>query len=753
MERKSGTGRRCVCDWNQTLKKMMFKLKYLLWGIILFNAMGVFSQSDYYIDSLIVASAKYPDDTNKLNILNTIAENAGDDIWPMYNNELGKLAAKLQHSPVKAIRLCAKKHLAASLNNKGFYFAERGIAYKAVLYFNKSLAIQREISDKEGEAFSLSNLGTIYDSKGDIYKALEFYFASLKIREKLGNKFSLAQSYNNIAVLYNHQNDLENCIKYHFESLKIRQEINDPKGIALAYNNIGSTYTHLIETTLKGKANIPDSLFKKSLDYFLKGRDYYQQAEDEHGVALALFNIGDYYTLEADCFFQNNKPKYDSVLTISENYFNQAYDIFNHLGEKEWIANARNGLAHIFWRRSDLTKAIKNGEEAMAIARELGYPATIQNAADILRKAYHDKKDFERALEMSDLFYAMRDSVINDNNKKESLSKYFLYQNEKQQLVIKSNHEKIEMEFRAKTKQQRLVIYFVIVALLICAIFGILMYNRFKITKKQNGIIHHQKQIVEHQKLLVEESKKEILDSINYAKRIQYALLAHDSVLKENLNGYFVLFKPKDIVSGDFYWATTHSHYFYLAVCDSTGHGVPGAFMSLLNIGFMSEAIKEKNIIHPHEVLNYVRKRLIESISKEEQKDGMDGTLLCIDKLNGHVSYASAHNAPLFISNNESHVLLCDKMPVGKGERTDKFSLYTLQPKPGDQLYLFTDGYGDQFGGEKGKKYKNKLLKEKLFEVSKLPIHQQASVLNKEFEMWRGNLEQVDDVLVVGIRF
>lgn len=742
-----------MCVLLELSYKMKFKLKYIFCVIVLLHTISLYSQSDYYIDSLIVVSSKCAEDTNKLNVLNIIAENAGDEIWPMYNNELGKLAAKLQHSPVKAVRLCAKKHLAASLNNKGFYFAERGIAYKAVLYFNKSLAIQREISDKEGEAFSLSNLGTIYDSKGDIYKALEFYFASLKIREKLGNKFSLAQSYNNIAVLYNHQNDLENCIKYHFESLKIRLEINDPRGIALAYNNIGSTYTHLIESTLKGKANIPDSLFKRSLEYFFKGKEYYQLAGDEHGMALALFNIGDYYTLEADCFFQDKRAKYDSVLAISETYFLQAYDIFNRLGEKEWIANARNGLAHIFWRRADLPSAIKSGEEAMSIAKELGYPATIQNAADILRKVYHDKKDYEKALAMSDLFYEMRDSVINDNNKKESLSKYFLYQNEKQQLVIKANHEKIEMEFRSKTKQQKMVIYFVIGALLICAIFGFLMYNRFKVTQKQNVIIHQQKQIVEHQKLIVEESKKEILDSINYAKRIQYALLAHDVILKENLNDYFVLFKPKDIVSGDFYWATTHGNYFYLAVCDSTGHGVPGAFMSLLNIGFMSEAIKEKNILQPHEVLNYVRERLIESISKEGQKDGMDGTLVCIDKNNGTVSYASAHNAPLFVSNHESTVLPCDKMPVGKGERTDKFSLFTLQPKPGDQLYLFTDGYGDQFGGDKGKKYKNKLLKEKLFEVSKEPINQQATILNNEFEAWRGSLEQVDDVLVVGIKF
>lgn len=147
----------------------------------------------------------------------------------------------------------------------------------------------------------------------------------------------------------------------------------------------------------------------------------------------------------------------------------------------------------------------------------------------------------------------------------------------------------MQLEFQSKTKQQNMIIYFVIAGLIIVAVFSVFLYNRFKLTKKQNEIIIQQKYIVE-------ESRKEIVDSINYAKKIQYALLAHEQVLARNLNSYFVYFKPKDIVSGDFYWATEHENDFYLAVCDSTGHGVPGAFMSLLSIGFLSEAIKEKTL-------------------------------------------------------------------------------------------------------------------------------------------------------------
>jgi serine phosphatase RsbU (regulator of sigma subunit) len=713
---------------------------------------SVSAQSDFYIDSLIIEASKCKNDTNKLNLLNIISENAGDDIWPMYNNELGKLAARLQKSPVPEIQLCAKKHLAASLNNKGFYFSEKGIPYKALIFFNKSLAIQREISDREGEAYSLSNLGTIYDSKGDIYKALEFYFASIKIREKLDNKVSLAQSYNNIAVLYNHQNDLVNSVKYHFQSLKIRKEINDLQGVALAYNNIGSTYTHLIETSFKGKEKIPDSLFSKSLDYFQKGYSYYKKDNDEHGMALALFNIGDHYMLQADCFFQKNPTKFDSLLKISEKLFSQSFKIFDQLNEKEWVANVYNGLANVYWRQKKINEAIKQGEKAMQLAQELGYPETIQNAANILKKIYQERHEPEKALAMSDLYHRMRDSVVNETNKKESLSKYFLYQSEKQQLLAEANQEKMKLSYQAETKQQRLVIYFVIGGLIILSVFGIFMYNRFKVTQKQNRIIHEQKRIVEHQKHIVEESQKEVLDSINYAKRIQYALLANDDVLTQNLQSHFVLFKPKDIVSGNFYWATKHNNKFYLAVCDSTGHGVPGAFMSLLNIGFLSEAIKEKGIFEPHEIFNYVRQRLIESISKEEQQDGMDGILLCIDERLDVITYAAAHNAPVLVRDNTLIELPKDKMPVGKGERLADFNLQSVRVQKGDVLYLYTDGYADQFGGDKGKKFKYKTLNNLLLSINASTLPEQVETLNQTFNDWRDKLDQVDDVLIVGIK-
>jgi len=218
------------------------------------------------------------------------------------------------------------------------------------------------------------------------------------------------------------------------------------------------------------------------------------------------------------------------------------------------------------------------------------------------------------------------------------------------------------------------------------------------------------------------------------------------------LKDYFVLFQPKDIVSGDFYWATKTENYFYLAVCDSTGHGVPGAFMSLLNISFLNEAITEKKITETNEILNYVRERLIKNISKEGRQDGMDGVLLRMDLKTRELTFSGAHNAPVVVRGKEIIEYKADKMPIGKGVRDDAFSVQKLDVQKGDVIYLYTDGYADQFGGPKGKKFKYKQLNELLLSNMQQPLSAQKEILHQAFEKWRGNLEQVDDVCLIGIR-
>lgn len=303
---------------------------------------------------------------------------------------------------------------------------------------------------------------------------------------------------------------------------------------------------------------------------------------------------------------------------------------------------------------------------------------------------------------------------------------------------------------------------------MLASVIGIIIY----IFKARNRQLLQRQELLERtveertreinvQKMLIEEKQKEILDSINYAKRIQYALLAHSDLLKQHLKEHFIFFKPKDIVSGDFYWATTAEsggvERFYLAVCDSTGHGVPGAFMSLLSIGFLNEAIKEKGMVKPNEVFDYVRMRLVENISKEGQKDGFDGILVCFEKNKTtdelpRITFAAANNEPVVIRNGALMSLGRDRMPVGMGERKEAFRIFEYAPMAGDQMYLYTDGFADQFGGPKGKKLMYKRLNEKLLSVYHLPMEEQKTDLHVMFNEWKGNLEQVDDVCIIGVR-
>ncbi len=289
-----------------------------------------------------------------------------------------------------------------------------------------------------------------------------------------------------------------------------------------------------------------------------------------------------------------------------------------------------------------------------------------------------------------------------------------------------------------------------VVNLLILFIVTILFFTFFR---RENVLF--QKAILK-QKDIIEEKQKEILDSINYAKRIQFSLLASNTLLNNNLPEHFILFKPKDVVSGDFYWATPTDEGFIYITADCTGHGVPGAFMSLLNISKLSQAINENKMTRPDVILNNIRNEIIKALNaegSEESKDGMDAVLCKLDVKNLKLQYAAANNAFYIIRNNELLICKADKMPVGKGhDDSISFTFNEIALEKGDVIYTFTDGYADQFGGDKGKKFKYKQLENILMSICGLSMKEQSSILNQKFEDWKGSLDQVDDVLIIGIK-
>jgi serine phosphatase RsbU (regulator of sigma subunit) len=329
--------------------------------------------------------------------------------------------------------------------------------------------------------------------------------------------------------------------------------------------------------------------------------------------------------------------------------------------------------------------------------------------------------------------------------------------------VIKNQEELLSSEKRVKRIQ---FIFIITASILLIFSSSLLIFN---IRSKRQ--IAHQKKLIEiqhsdtldkntrialqHQ--LLEQTHKEITDSINYAERLQRSLMSSKKLLDENLGNYFVYFNPKEAVSGDFYWSTELPDKKFVLVCaDSTGHGVPGAIMSMMNMNSLKEAVKEGQT-RSDEILNHTRRTIIQTLandgSAEGGKDGMDAVLLIFNHDKTELEFSLANNPLWIIRTGELLEFKADKMPVGRHDKQDTlFARNTEKLHKGDLIYVFTDGFADQFGGEKGKKFKYAALKDLLLSVAEKPMEEQKLILSKTFENWRGNLEQVDDVCVVGVR-
>jgi serine phosphatase RsbU (regulator of sigma subunit) len=502
---------------------------------------------------------------------------------------------------------------------------------------------------------------------------------------------ALVRAYNNISLVYKAKREPRNSIRFLKAALRLKTILKDETGLDILYNNMGEENEQL---------NLLDSAVyfaHIALDYAHRFNNYKQIAGASGNLCIYYYKLGKYQAaynygikgIEASKKLSDRLIRQDCILQVA-----RALEKLNRKDE---------AIAH-FKKYVELKDSVFNEEAQLT--------------------------EFKSALKQEFDQMIVADSLKNAGEK-----------------------ERLVLENEARLSRQRIYTYAALGAFVLIMVIAFVSFRAYRQKKKD----HH---IIAEQKKLVEEKQTEIVDSINYAKRIQYTLLAHDELLKENLPEYFIFFRPKDIVSGDFYWATSAKapvpngqNHFYLAVCDSTGHGVPGAFMSLLNISFLNEAINEKNMTDPAKVFDHVRQKLIENISQEGQKDGMDGILIKMENGNQQaLTYAAANNSPVLIRNKEVMELPCDKMPVGKGESDAGFKSQTFQVQKGDLLYLYTDGYADQFGGPRGKKFKYAQLNQLLAEISGLPMKEQHIILQQRFGEWQGQLEQLDDVCIIGIR-
>jgi len=713
-------------------------------AVILLYSVGMFSQN---IDSLKVALNKTTHDTARARLLVAISDVCEIEEIEGYARQAIQLCEQnlKGSSPKNKLNAIYLKYLAASYNNMGFISDQHGDIPKALEYYNKALEIQERINDKMGIAYSLNNIGYVYNNLNDVPQALEYFHKSLKIQEEISDKYGLAVSYINIGTIYKDNGNLAKAIDYFEKSLKLKTEINDKEGIAISLLNIGAIHYK------KGG-------YQEALDYFIKGYKLYDEVGDKNGLAYANINMGYVY---------QDMGNIDKAMEC----FQKSLEIQEETKDKAGIARSLHYIAKILFLKGNTAAALKDAEKSLEMSRELGYPEPIMLISYTLSRIYFKTGNYKEAYQMQVLFKQMSDSLKSVTNRKSAIQKSFQYEYEKK---VAADSVKVVEErkvFAVKMQQektQRLALY---CGIGLIALFSAFMYNRFRITRKQKQIIETQKLevdqqreladkrrvIAEEQKQIIEQKQKEILDSIHYAKRIQQAMLTSEEYMTRHFSvEKFIFYQPKDIVSGDFYWALHHHNRFYIAAADCTGHGVPGAFMSLLNISFLNGNVIERGILEPDQILNEQRREIIKALNPngtENSKDGMDCALCAFDLGNNTLKFALANNPLWLIRNNELIEYKADKMPVGKYDESQKdFTLQTIQIIKGDSIYIFTDGYADQFGGEKGKKFKYKHLKETLLANVHLSMEDQKVLLANTINEWKGDLEQVDDILVIGIR-
>ncbi|MBL7884570.1 MAG: tetratricopeptide repeat protein [Bacteroidia bacterium] len=579
------------------------------------------------------------------------------------------------------------------LGNNNYYI---GNFEKSIKNYLESMAANEILKNTRGVANMMNNIASVFVEQGSYKKSLEYNFNALKIREEnlangTGKKDEVGMSLGNIGRAYYYMNDYDKAMMYYNKSLKISEETGNKKRTALMYNNIGSVYAE------KG-------IYDKALDYF-----------------------------------------------------NKTFSIQYELGNKQMQALSLNNIAEVYYKKNEYKYAIDFYNKALVIAKELGAKDDIKTSYDGLHSCYSDLKDYENAHRYLLLYREIKDSIFNEENSAQLNEMLTKFESDKKQKEIELLQKDNEVHAVFRNSLAVVCILILIVALL--------LYNRNKVKQKANVDLSKKNKNIEEKNKLIELQNyelslknKEITDSIKYAKRLQLAILPPDTQVKRLLPNSFVLYKPKDIVSGDFYWVEQWGTKTLVAAADCTGHGVPGAFMSIVGNNLLQQAVNIYGLSNPNLILNDLNKNISKILHQSEEassvKDGMDIALLAIDYTNLKLQYSGAYNPLWIIRDNSLIEITGDKHPVGAfvGEELKLFRNNDFDLKLGDTLYIFTDGYADQFGGEKGKKFKYKSLKDLLLSSQDKSMDEQKIILELQFNRWKGNLEQIDDVCIIGIR-
>lgn len=623
---------------------------------------------------------------------------------------------------------------ASALNNSGMVYDDQGNYNQALGFYNKSAAIALKINIKNKSILGsiYNNIGVVNRNLGNYPEALNYYYKAMRIYESTKDEFGISSTYGNIGVVYYDQGNLKESLDNQLASLAIKERIHDEIGLSNTYGNIGIIYDELEQ-------------YKKGLRYHFKGLAIQKRLKDLYGIANSYNNIG---------------VSYEELkqLEKAKEYFSKALKIRIKLKDKDGEAAAYLNLGYVYTslKMYDLARQCIN--KSLKLSVQIGSKNGAKYAYDKLSQLEQSLGNHETALQHYKTYIAYRDSLNNEETEKASMQAAMDYEFDKKSAIAQAKYE-AQMEKQQeianeRSRKQKILIWSIVSVLVLAVTFAIFMVRRFRLTQAQKEIIENQKELVEQQKSDIEEKHKEITDSIRYAKRIQDAILPSKSSLDTYLKDYFVLYLPKDVVAGDFYWVEHVENTVFVAAADCTGHGVPGAMMSVVCSNALTKALYETSGVSTGSLLDRTREFVRNDLSKsgDAVKDGMDISVAKLDLKSRTMQWSGANNPLWVVRSGECIEVKHDKQPIGYYELTKPFTTHEIELIAGDQVYLFTDGFQDQFGGKEGKKFKARQLKEKLLQLENVSMETQKTALQAIFEEWKSDYEQIDDVCIIGIR-
>ncbi len=699
-----------------------------------------------------------------------------------------------------------------SMHQLGFIYYNKNQFGKAIEYFEGSRRLAKEIGDGNMEAMALNRLGNTHLLKTNYLLALDFYLEALAINKQNRNQAEVARTLVNLANVYSVIGQYQRSIEHFLEAMDIHESIGEREGLAWTSLGIARLFKRL------------DNL-EKAMQYTESALGYYREIEHSSGkgigVTLCLNELGSIYHKMGN--FDKAWEFTQQVLDINIKNDNIHGQASNHLSlgiisiEKKDIPRARHhlnkalnlkeqvgdslDLSSLFRYLGEVEMVSKNYSKALSYINKSLYFSEkhrllpeVSESYKILSLIYSQLGLHQKALEAYVNHAAYKDS-LNSSDISRLEMQYEFEKREKEQELLVRQREALQ---EARLERQKVVIIFFLVAFLLAGSLAMIIFINYREKKRINQLLLAQNNEITRQKVEIESQKEEIeqqrdfvtrqrdqiaeqqrliTDSLTYASRIQNAVLPSDQRLKRLPWSSFVFYKPKNIVSGDFFWVSELINgKILIAVADCTGHGVPGAFMSMLGITLLREIAGKSNNLSPADILMELRRMVIISLNQQaghvDQADGMDMAITLIDCKTLEMEYAGAY-LPVFIirkgfdenfnqeemiitnANNDYSLIEFrgDKMPIGYHVLGDKpFTNHCLQLKPNDSIYLFSDGYTDQFGGPKNIKFLLSNFRELLLSIQELDFAKQKEVLNDTIIEFQGDKKQVDDMLILGLK-